>query len=91
LLLDVQAAMSTVQIAAQKKNIEIVLTSPLELDPPRLLGDSFRVHQCLLNLLSNAAKYSRDGAIRISFTCEKSSGSSDRLITISVKDDGRKL
>jgi light-regulated signal transduction histidine kinase (bacteriophytochrome) len=81
--------MSTVQIAAQTKNIEIVLTSPLEFDPPPLLGDSFRVQQCLLNLLSNAAKFSKEGAILISYTCEPSA-SRDRLITISVKDNGRK-
>ena len=48
--------------------------------------DAFKLNQCLLNLLSNAAKFTRDGDIGISARRERVDGSD--WITIEVSDSG---
>ena len=61
----------------------------VELDqnvPPVLYGDSQRVKQILLNLLTNAVKYTKEGYILFQIGCEPSN---DKLkMTFKVEDSG---
>ena len=51
-----EGALDIIASIAQKKGIEVCLTSPFTRDPPALRGDPFRIKQVLMNLLSNAVK-----------------------------------
>ena len=57
-----------VDLVAQQvadKGIELLLDTPAR-SPQRLLGDPLRLHQILLNLVSNAVKFTDAGEVRIS-------------------------
>ena len=55
--------------------------------PPRLLGDETRMRQILMNLVSNALKFTRDGSIRIRLTAAPSADG-DGGVEIAVVDTG---
>ncbi len=57
LLLVVQAAIETVQLSAEAKNIQIVS----DLSSEMIVGDGDRLQQVLYNLLSNAIKFTPEG------------------------------
>lgn len=49
----------------QEKNIELVLNYDQQI-PEVLLGDAVRLHQIILNLISNAVKFTNEGKITVS-------------------------
>nr|CAX84111.1 Sensor protein [uncultured bacterium] len=51
----------------RKKNIELVITIPPDV-PDHLVGDPTRLGQILLNLVSNAAKFTAEGMVLVSVT-----------------------
>ena len=51
------------------KNLELVVDIDAAV-PPRILGDSQRVRQCLLNLVANALKFTQSGEILIAVSVE---------------------
>ncbi len=55
--------------------------------PKTLYGDSIRIKQCILNLLTNAIKYTKEGSITFSISYVKNDESSI-LFTVHVKDTG---
>lgn len=59
-------------------------TLSLEVAPdlPLARTDNFKVGQCLINLLSNASKFTRDGHISVRLRCE------DELFVFEVSDTG---
>lgn len=64
----VEAVATVVRASAKSKG----LTIRLELDPnlpPTLRGDAARIRQVLLNLASNAVKFTDEGEVTISATC----------------------
>ncbi len=75
-----------VSLRAQKKGLELVLdVSPYT--PRSLYGDSVRLKQCILNLLTNAVKYTGSGSVRFSVSAEKC-GEDAVLLHVSVRDTG---
>ena len=76
----VTEAVATVRPNAEKNG------STLKLDVDPAIGavytDSFKLNQCLLNLLSNAAKFTKDGEIAINVRRE------GEIVAIAVSDTG---
>jgi two-component system, OmpR family, phosphate regulon sensor histidine kinase PhoR len=67
---------------ALKKNIAIKLEE-LTSAPVRVIADPRRIHQVLMNLVSNAVKYGKEfGLVSVFFSEDKDS------VVVSVKDDG---
>ena len=56
--------------------------------PHVLYGDEVRIRQVVLNILSNAVKYTDKGSVTLNFGFEKSDDSSVEML-ISVKDTGK--
>ncbi len=68
------------------KPVELIVDVDAEL-PEVLSGDPVRLRQVVLNLLSNAAKFTREGEIVVQATCIASTGGVVR-VQISVRDTG---
>ncbi|MGN0247404.1 MAG: ATP-binding protein [Lachnospiraceae bacterium] len=67
------------------------ITVGIEVDeriPDRLIGDSLRIRQVLINLMNNAVKYTEEGHILLSLTLEKED-EKGLFIRFSVKDSGQ--
>ncbi len=63
-----------------ESGVMFLLDSPL--DPGRMFGDRLKLKQILLNLVSNAAKFTKQGRITLSVTDERSS------LIFAVQDTG---
>lgn len=72
--------LETAQGLISGKPIKLISTVPSHL--PQVLGDPLRVRQVLINLYSNAAKFTDEGSITLSLE------STDEDVTISVTDTG---
>jgi CheY-like chemotaxis protein len=69
-----------------EKDIELIISVPDNV-PSALIGDSLRLEQVLINLTSNAVKFTGKGEIFISVTCVKKNNEMARL-RFSIKDTG---
>ncbi|HLJ44530.1 MAG TPA: ATP-binding protein [Bryobacteraceae bacterium] len=74
-------AMQTIRGQAEEKGLELHFAYPPSA-PKRVLGDSLRVRQIVLNYLGNAVKFTEKGEIRLFVEHE------DHQWTISVRDTG---
>ena len=71
---------------AYDKDLEFIINLPANI-PTRLLGDPLRLNQVLVNLVSNAIKFTEDGEINVAVTLlEKSE--QQVWLRISVSDTG---
>lgn len=87
---DVQTLLRSVIIPARQKNTVKGLDFNISIDqmiPSRLYGDVGKIKQILLNLLSNALKYTEKGSIDFSITMESRTNETCDLC-IRVKDTG---
>jgi signal transduction histidine kinase len=80
----VQSVVNTIRPLAEKNGDRLLVHSPR--DPGLMWSDQARLRQALLNLLSNAAKFTRNGTITIEF--EREGDESDGWIIFRVIDDG---
>lgn len=71
---------------AQNKNLKADFDIDKNL-PEALYGDSKSLSEILLNILSNAVKYTKEGGITMSVVSEKTEGS-DYILTFKISDTG---
>ncbi|MBO5588189.1 MAG: response regulator, partial [Anaerovibrio sp.] len=71
---------------AEEKGLEFSLEVDPEV-PKRLWGDDIRLKQIIINLLTNAVKYTKEGSVVFSIDFEKKD-EKHVLLTVAVKDTG---
>ena len=71
---------------AQKKGLKFELNISTDI-PKTLYGDSVRIKQCILNLLTNAIKYTKEGTITFSIDYSKIDDN-NIFLNVHVKDTG---
>ncbi len=72
---------------AEEKGLEFSIDMT-ECDDHAALGDPARLQQVLINLCSNAIKFTETGSVRIHVHCKKSDATHPRMVTFEVKDTG---
>lgn len=89
----IQSTLNVMSSAVQQKHNKIEYHFDLDV-PTLIMGDSFRLQQILVNLISNANNFTERGAILIAISIsqsgsqEKDSSSSEQFISFSVTDNG---
>lgn len=73
-------------VKAKEKGLDFQVDITPDL-PASLIGDEVRIKQVLLNLLNNAVKYTKEGAIVFSVRCERR-GEGEAVISYAVEDTG---
>jgi signal transduction histidine kinase/DNA-binding response OmpR family regulator len=82
----VESAVDLMAETAQKRNLELALAID-EKVPPTVLGDSGRIRQVLVNLVSNAVKFTHTGEIVVRVKTETET-ENDALVRFEVSDTG---
>jgi signal transduction histidine kinase/DNA-binding response OmpR family regulator len=82
----IDTTLSVVGASAAAKGLEVRVTAAADL-PPALLGDAGRIRQILLNLASNAIKFTSAGEILINVECLRH-GEGEATVAWSVTDRG---
>ena len=75
-----------ISFQAEHKGVEFLIRYDVSI-PPMLVGDSLRLGQVLLNLCSNAVKFTEAGEVELAFRCLNVS-ETDLKLQISVRDTG---
>lgn len=81
----IEEVLEAFTFATREKSLELVSQFTPEL-PERVVGDSLRLRQVLMNLVGNAVKFTAEG--RITIAAETASGSQTQLFRFSVADTG---
>ena len=72
-------------LRAQEKGLRFEVNVAPDL-PSKLYGDDIRIRQVLINLLTNAVKYTRKGTVTFEVTGERSGA--DEVLHFTVRDTG---
>src|SRR5690606_28412975 len=81
-----QAGVELMEGQCRAKGLDLKLETDPDM-PAGLIGDSGRLRQVLLNFLSNAVKFTPQGGVTVSASCEP--GADGRVwLSLSVKDTG---
>jgi PAS domain S-box-containing protein len=83
LLRDVGVVMA---VQAEAKGIEFVMDTPNDL-PEALAGDPTRLKQILVNLLSNAIRFTNEGSVRFT-TKRRANASAEVILSFTIVDTG---
>lgn len=73
--------------SAERKGLSLSLLVDPSV-PQQILGDSNRIHQVLVNLLSNGVKFTDRGGVTLMLTCSEN-GDAGPMLVFSVADTGR--
>ena len=79
----------TIMMSSRVKEKNISFTK--EITPIKnrtFIGDPTRIRQIILNLCSNAVKFTERGSVHIAVTCSSSSNADEEMVHVSVKDTG---
>ncbi|MEM8986793.1 MAG: response regulator [Pseudomonadota bacterium] len=77
---------ATVEPLAAKRNNKLKIVS--EDAPAMLVSDSVKIRQCLLNLLSNASKFTENGDIELAVRRAPNTGDATEMVEFRVRDTG---
>jgi PAS domain S-box-containing protein len=90
----IESALDLVAPKAAEKNLDMICTVDGSV-PANIFSDPTRLRQVLINLLSNAAKFTNAGEVEVSVSCEKVSSVRPAtgtlgtyILTFSVRDTG---
>ncbi|MCH2547208.1 MAG: PAS domain-containing protein [Alphaproteobacteria bacterium] len=75
------------EMRAQEKGLSFT-TSIVCRPEPQLMGDPARLKQVVLNLCSNAVKFTESGNIDVGLSCLPADNENKQIVTITVKDTG---
>ena len=75
-----------VAMRAKEKNLKLHIQNDVSM-PEKLFGDEVRIRQIIVNLLTNAVKYTKEGAVIVWFGWERID-EDQALLKISVQDTG---
>lgn len=75
------------QYAAQRKALQFSVSRDFSL-PDQLLGDSLRIHQVLINLVSNAIKFTPQGTVEVRVTQWNETDTAGSYLAFTVEDSG---
>ncbi|MCZ7547241.1 MAG: ATP-binding protein [Anaerolineae bacterium] len=81
----IKGVMSTAVALVKEKPVELIQQLPADL--PQVWGDEFRTRQVLLNLVSNAAKFTEEGSITVAVD-QMTAESGVEVLRIAIKDTG---
>ena len=82
----VEGAVEAIALQAARKNLELICDIDAH-TPPVLVGDAIRIRQVVLNLLSNALKFTETGEVVVKTTVEGQDEGQTR-INVCVSDTG---
>ncbi|SMF15762.1 response regulator [Desulfovibrio gilichinskyi] len=83
---DVQSVCKSVAHSAHARDIEIICDVDADV-PLQVVGDPVRVRQILMNIVSNAVKFTFSGEVEVSLSLQSSSENHDQLL-YTVRDTG---
>jgi signal transduction histidine kinase/ActR/RegA family two-component response regulator len=75
------------RVVASRKGVELRHCTHVNI-PPVLIGDPVRIRQVLLNLISNALKFTRCGFIEVGVAMEHESSEGHAVLQFTVADSG---
>ncbi len=78
---------SIAEVSAQQRGIAFVVDSP-DIDQVLLVGDRTRLGQIILNLITNAIKFTLEGRVTLRVAVAPVSDAGTRAITLRVEDTG---
>lgn len=77
-----------IALKCEEKNLKFVVKKDENI-PDSLYGDNIRIKQCLINVLSNAVKYTEKGIILFTIKCEEIKADDQYKLSFIVKDTGK--
>ena len=75
-------------LRCESKPIKFIVSVDAD-TPLELVGDGLRIKQILNNLLSNAFKYTDEGEVELSVSCEPAGDGEDAIIVFRIRDTGQ--
>lgn len=83
----INSVMNMLQIKAEEKQLEFTYSPPANQPNQHFVGDPTRIRQILINLISNAVKFTSEGSIHVTYVY-KALGEQNYQITVTIKDTG---